>query len=172
MSKYRWDSGSLQWNEQEQVIEAVLEVVPIFFCMPNEPQYKVTTKPTAFSEISPVDYQSPLFNADLGTNDVPCAVCLATKRAVQLMIPARTECPGSEWTLEYTGYLMTSQQSDTNNIVYECIDENAVAIPNTKTCSCVKQNTALFHVISRVGRSDLPSPPYTDQPITCVVCTR
>ena len=66
---------------------------------------------------------------------------------------------------------MTSQQNDTNNFVYACVDEKAIPISNTKKCTCLIKNTVFYHVVTRVGRSGLPSPPFEAQPVICVVCT-
>ena len=55
-----------------------------------------------------VEYQldggSPL--PALHDYNVPCAVCHVSTRVAVLMIPAWRHCP-SQWTMEYTGYLMT-----------------------------------------------------------------
>ena len=57
------------------------------------------------SPIFGVEYHVLVQTALLDHN-VPCAVCHVSTRAAVLMIPAWRHCP-SQWTLEYTGYLMT-----------------------------------------------------------------
>ena len=43
------------------------------------------------------------------------------------MIPAWHHCP-SQWTLEYTGYLMT-EGYDFSKATYECVDKDAQSVP-------------------------------------------
>ena len=50
-------------------------------------------------------------------------------RAAVLMIPAWRHCP-SQWTLEYTGYLMTEHKTH-NTATYECVDKDAEAVPGS-----------------------------------------
>ena len=59
----------------------------------------------SYSPIFGVEYQV-LIQTALHNHNVPCAVCHVSTRAAVLMIPAWRHCP-SQWTLEYTGYLMT-----------------------------------------------------------------
>ena len=53
----------------------------------------------------------------LHDHNAPCAVCHVSTRVAVLMIPAWRHCP-SQWTLEYTGYLMSEHvlQSQHSNI--------------------------------------------------------
>ena len=140
-----------------------------FLCVPNNPQYKSSKKPACFTEIRAVEYQRPVFDPTLGNGDVPCAVCLTTKRSIQMMIPGMSQCPaGSKWTREYSGYLMTGLENLANNNVFECIDDKSKAIPMTSTCNKV---AGLFHVLFKAGgRQGLPSP-FEAKPVSCVVCT-
>ena len=46
------------------------------------------------------------------------------------MIPAKITCPAS-WTLEYAGYLMAEYYNHKNNVVYECVDKDAEAVPGS-----------------------------------------
>ena len=139
-----------------------------FLCMPNKPQFKSSTQPSCYTQIAGVEYQTPVFNKKLDGSDVPCAVCLTTRRSVKLMIPAKSECPGSAWVREYSGYLMTTLEDEKSNTVFECVDEKSKAIPKTEACD---NNSGLHHVLFRVGGKGGLSAPYKAKPIICVVCT-
>ena len=78
-----------------------------------------------------VEYQThgntplqPLLN-----HNVPCAVCHVSTRAAVLMIPAWRRCP-TQWTLEYTGYLMTENHTHGKG-TYECVDKDAASVPGS-----------------------------------------
>ena len=130
---------------------------------------KATTTPECYTEIGGVEFQSNSFDQSLEAADVPCAVCITTKRIVKLMIPAQTQCPNSGWTREYGGFLMTSLEDENNNAVFECVDESSQAIPNSSTC---QDNAGFYSVVFKVGGdSGLPAASYKPQPVTCVVCT-
>ena len=65
-------------------------------------------------------------------HNVPCAVCYASTRVAVTMIPAKTQCP-SNWTLEYSGYLMSEATlwSDHSRTMYECVDKNPDSVPGS-----------------------------------------
>ena len=65
----------------------------------------------------------------LHDHNVPCAVCHVSTRAAVLMIPAWHHCP-SQWTLEYTGYLMTDNYTH-KKATYECVDKDAASVPGS-----------------------------------------
>ena len=73
-----------------------------------------------------------MFPNDAQNENVPCARC-HTARSSVLMIPAKTRCPSSEWTLEYKGYLASTAEYETPEAFkkgayyrgsYICVDEN------------------------------------------------
>lgn len=74
-----------------------------------------------------------LFGVDLHDRRVPCAVCETIQRVNQLMIPAKTQCPSDEWTLDYKGFLMSSAETGSGNSylathnrgMYVCVDVQA-----------------------------------------------
>ena len=74
-------------------------------------------------------------------HNVPCAVCYASTRVAVTMIPAKTQCP-SNWTLEYSGYLMSDYHGYTTTM-YECVDKNPDSVPG----SAANTNGALFHYV-------------------------
>ena len=97
---------------------------------------------------------------------VPCAVCFAATRDTILMIPAKLTCP-TNWTLEYTGYLMTEHYTHRRS-TYECVDKDAESVPGLDGSSDI---AFLYHVEPICG--GLSCPPYDAQKeLTCVVCSR
>ena len=115
-----------------------------------------------------VEYQThgntplqPLLN-----HNVPCAVCHVSTRAAVLMIPAWRRCP-TQWTLEYTGYLMTENHTHGKG-TYECVDKDAASVPG----SHADINAALIYHVE-ANCNGLPCPPYDPQKeLTCAVCTK
>ena len=106
---------------------------------------------------------SPLSGRE--SDKVPCAVCHVSTRAAVLMIPARRQCPG-QWTLEYSGYLMTERNSH-NTGTYECVDRDSVPAPGFPNDT----NGGFYHV--EADCTGLPCPPYNaEDPLTCAVCTQ
>ena len=65
-------------------------------------------------------------------HNVPCGVCYTSKRVAVTVIPAKTQCP-SNWTLEYSGYLMSAGRawSDHYRTMYECVDKNPDSVPGS-----------------------------------------
>ena len=138
-------------------------------CLPDNPEYGqyilgVQTRSPIFGVEYQLDYGGPL--VALHNHNVPCAVCHVSTRAAVLMIPAWRHCP-SQWTLEYTGYLMTEHLSH-NTATYECVDKGAEAVP----CSGTDTNGGIFlHV--EASCNGLPCPSYDPQKeLTCAVCTK
>ena len=82
------------------------------------------------------------------------------------MIPARITCPTS-WTLEYNGYLMTSN-AEHNRQSTACVDKDAEAIPGLDADT----NGALFYH-TEVVCNGIECPPYdAEKELTCAVCTK
>ena len=83
------------------------------------------------------------------------------------MIPAWRHCP-SQWTLEYTGYLMTEHGILTAkqhmSVLIKMLSLFLVAMPTLKeACSTMLKQTAM----------GLPCPPYDPQKeLMCAVCTK
>ena len=69
------------------------------------------------------------------------------------MIPAWRHCP-SQWTLEYTGYLM-AQYKLHNIATYEGVDKDAESVPG----SHADTNGGLFYLV-KASCNGLPCPPY------------
>ena len=133
-------------------------------CLPNNPEYgQYAPGVQNFASIYGVEYQlnggSPL---PVQTNhNVPCAVCHVSTRAAVLMIPAWRHCP-SQWTLEYTGYLMTEAYNH-GKATYECVDKDAESVPGSngdtimEDCSTMLKQTAMdYHVHLMILRRSSP----------------
>ncbi len=103
--------------------------------------------------------------------NVPCAVCATTARGMQLMIPAKLNCPDDSWTREYSGYLMTqSGLSGFHRTKFICVDGEAEVIPNTPQN---RDGVLLYHVrADRCGTEYLPCTYDPQKEITCVVCSK
>ena len=79
-------------------------------CLPEISQYlNYQAGVQGHSIIQGVEYKaypSAATLARVNGHDIPCAVCLATIRSTQIMMPGTYECP-SGWMREYYGYLMS-----------------------------------------------------------------
>ena len=106
-------------------------------------------------------------------HNVPCAVCATTARGMQLMIPARVNCPDDSWTREYSGYLMTMSDklAHFHRTKFICVDREAEVIPDTAANG---DGTLLYHVrVESCSNERLPCPGYNPQKeIACVVCSK
>ena len=138
-----------------------------YICLPQVPAYisKHPEKETA--GLFGTEYEQSYSLYYMMDKNAPCAVCYAQNRTVLVTIPAVLTCPPN-WIKEYAGYLMTEKEKGPSNKVYECVDEDAQALPG----SYGNHNGALFFpVVSSC--TGLPCPPYKPGwQITCVVCTK
>ena len=142
-----------------------------YLCMPDDPdhlQYNSGTQ--GHSYIAGVEYwygnSFPSLSA-VNDHNVPCALCYVSTRSVAVMIPAKTHCP-TNWTLEYTGYLM-SQQLTQYRTMYECIDKDPESVPGLNAGSNPR---AFFHVVEPYCNG-LSCPPYdAEKELACALCTR
>ena len=106
----------------------------------------------------------------LNQQNAPCAVCEVTTRSKQIMIPGRYTCPDT-WTVEYSGWLMTSQaDNDHERSVFICVDKT----PEIVAGRAANNNGAvLYHVEASCGTGQLPCPNYdAAKELACVVCTK
>ena len=139
-------------------------------CLPDDPEYgQYRPGVQDYSPIFGIEYQlnvgfGPL--PELHDHNVPCAVCHVSTRAAVLMIPAWLHCP-SQWTLEYTGYLM-SEYNAHSKATYECVDKGAESVPG----SSADTNGGTFHHVE-ASCNGLACPPYVaEKELTCAVCTK
>nr|XP_018669511.1 uncharacterized protein LOC100183700 isoform X2 [Ciona intestinalis]XP_026692542.1 uncharacterized protein LOC100183700 isoform X2 [Ciona intestinalis] len=105
-------------------------------------------------------------NVAVQYHSVPCALCMATRRLNQLMIPGRNECPEG-WFLEYTGYMMSSSNSDKHGIRPLCVDDTPQVVPGTQG----NQQGASLFMMETSCISLLCEPVVAGREIRCVVCT-
>ena len=145
-----------------------------YLCMPDQPEYstmlRYTTGSQSYSEVFGTEYEHPTVGRH--NYNVPCALCSATTRVIEVMIPARASCP-TGWTREYYGYLMS--QSDNWNPAdgqrrtpFICVDKDQDSIPGT---SANTDGAFLYNV--EANCNGLQCPPYNNhQELNCVVCTK
>ena len=114
---------------------------------------------------------------------MPCTVCESGKRVSQLMIPAKTRCPSSEWTLEYKGYLASSAEYESNseelfkNLYYRgsyiCIDESPESLTGR---THLREGPQIYQVNAACGSFSgalTNCPPYQpNKALSCVVCSK
>ena len=139
-----------------------------YLCMPDHPDYlSYLAGVQGHSYVYGAEYQShqgPL--RAVHNHNVPCAVCYASTRVAVTMIPAKTQCP-SNWTLEYSGYLMSDYRGYTTTM-YECVDKNPDSVPG----SASDTDGALFYHVE-ANCNGMLCPPYDPQKeLTCAVCTK
>ena len=104
-------------------------------------------------------------NSHVG-HDIPCVVCLARQSSV-LMIPGKSKCYDG-WTLEYSGYLMSSHIAHPQATDYYCVDKDAEDLDGAVT---MEGGLLLYFVEARCG--SLRCPPYVNgREFQCVVCTK
>ncbi|MBI4703464.1 MAG: hypothetical protein HY744_20325 [Deltaproteobacteria bacterium] len=98
--------------------------------------------------------------------EAPCAVCYRNDRAVVYMQPAKyNSCP-SNWTLEYTGYLMSNHYTQYPG-EFVCVDEGA-----EKVGLAGSSDGALWYP-TEAECGALPCGPYVqNREFACSVCTR
>ena len=140
-------------------------------CLPNDPQYsRYGSGVTGWSPLTGVEYAiasgQPFYSVD--NHNMPCAVCYTSSRVTVLMIPAKLTCP-TNWTTEYTGYIMANYHSHIGRYLYECIDQAPESVPGLDAAD---SNNAHFNHVEATCNS-LSCPPYdAEKEVTCVVCTR
>ena len=160
---YSGRAGGTRWNHKGGAANIL--------CLPNDPQYsRYGSGVTGWSPLTGVEYHAASgqpFNSVYHHN-MPCAVCYTSSRVTVLMIPAKLTCP-TNWTTEYTGYILTNYYNDGSRQLYECIDQAPESIPGLDTL--VDNNVHLLHVEATCN--SLSCPPYdAEKEVTCVVCTR
>ena len=141
-----------------------------YLCMPDEPEYDLDcVKPgvQGYSEMHGVEYQWTAPNNEQNDQNVPCAVCFAKGRVSHVMIPARLSCP-NKWTLEYTGYLMSTRVVHIARTMFECVDKSLEVVRGE---AADKDGGKMYNVESTCNGLECP-PYYKERELACVVCTR
>ena len=142
-----------------------------YLCMPNDPDHmQYDSGVQGASTIYGVEYRphssQPLISSR--GHNVPCALCYTATRDTVVMIPAKVHCPVN-WTVEYTGYLMTSNIANFRS-TYECIDKDPESVPGLN--EEINEMSTLLHV-EPVCTGSFSCPPYdAEKELTCVVCSR
>ena len=139
-------------------------------CLPDDPEYSTYDSGTNNDALRGAEYRAysgqPFHSVD--GHNIPCAVCYASTRDTVLMIPAKLTCP-TNWTTEYTGYLMAAHYSHNGRTLFECIDSTPQSVPGLDGGD---DNNALYYHVEATCNS-LSCPPYdAEKEVTCVVCTR
>ena len=138
-----------------------------YLCLPNDPEYSLSkiNLPDFYSTLSGTEYEFPLVGKH--NHDVLCAVCYATTRTAEVMIPAKISCP-SGWTREYYGYIMSeSNLGDRSRNQFICVDKDQASLPESGEDT---NANVLYH--TRADCSGIQCLPYSsDKVLTCAVCT-
>ena len=95
--------------------------------------------------------------------NMPCAMCEATGRGDQIMIPSHYVCPGG-WHKEYNGYIMAGHYNHDGGSMYNCVDESLEQIKGSGGSETVH----LLYTVYASG-SYVPRDGYA---LSCVVCTK
>ena len=139
-------------------------------CMPNDPGHLpygsgVQGRSHMYAVALDITSGQPLYSAR--SHCLTCAVCYASTRVTILTIPAKVNCP-SNWTMEYTGYMVAGHDNHNGRTMFECIDSNPETIPGSFSWNYA---AAFYHV--EPNCDGLSCPPYDAQKeLTCVVCSR
>ena len=142
-----------------------------YLCMPDTPnylEYQSGVQDDGFVAGVEYDFNGMPTLSSYNNHNVPCAVCYVSTRSVSVMIPAKTQCP-THWTLEYIGYLMSTDYTHGGRTMFECVDKDPESVPGLNAHG---NPTAYFQVVEPYCNG-LPCPPYDAQKeLTCVVCTQ
>lgn len=152
---------------------------PNWQCLPVDPEYSPTARIASFSSLRAAHYRL----GSTWNHRIPCTVCEAGRRVSQLMIPAKTRCPSSEWTLEYKGYLASTAEYESNSEnfqknyyyrgSYVCIDEKEESLTGN---SHGRDGAQIYHVNAACGSASGAldnCPPYqANKALSCVVCSK
>lgn len=152
-------------------------------CLPSDPEYKTRAPDAPHAAFTSVWFHNTVentFSNSVSWKSLPCTVCEVPQRSSKIMIPAKTRCPSSDWTLEYNGFIMTAADrfSDTEPIkdkhykgTYECIDEDAEGAPFKSPGSFI--GTPIYTVKVDCNQFYQNCPPYkSGKALSCVVCSK
>ena len=138
-------------------------------CLRSDPVFRPTDE-------SRVGLRAEVLGAEYGTppksllhyHDVPCAVCVVTRKLV-LMMPGTNLCDEG-WTTEYVGYIAAARiAEDRHRSEFICIDEDVE--PTTNSGTDLEGGAILYPAQTVCG--SLPCLPYVDsKDLLCVVCSR
>ena len=139
-------------------------------CLPDDPEYsRYGSGVQGHTPLRGAEYRAhsrqPLGSKHF--HNMPCAVCCTSTRSKLLMIPAKLTCP-TNWTTEYTGYLMAAYHGHNRQTLFECVDDQSESVPGLNGQD---DNNALYYHVEATCNS-LSCPPYdSEKELTCAVCT-
>ena len=110
-----------------------------------------------------VEYQVGGVLNHANCRNMPCALCEATGRDDQIMIPSHHVCPDG-WHKEYNGYIMAGHAGHKGGSMYHCIDEALEQVKGSGSCESLN----LLYLVG-ASRSYVPTTGYA---LSCVVCTK
>ena len=140
-------------------------------CLPDDPEYsRYASGVQGYSPLRGAEYRASssqqLHNSKFGHN-MPCAVCCTSTRSKLLVIPAKLTC-ATNWTTEYTGYLMAAYHRHNGRTLFECVDDQPESVPGLNEYD---DSNALYYHVEATCNS-LRCPPYdSEKELTCAVCT-
>ncbi len=144
-----------------------------YLCLPETPEYDnyQAGVQTVRGYVYSAEYEIFDFSPYSGLHnyDVPCAVCRATNRGSNMMMPSKMKCPAG-WTREYHGYLMSNYHNHVSPTEFVCVDR----YPETVLGSSADDNGVCFYPVEgRCDSGNLPCSPYINgAELACVVCTK
>ena len=139
-------------------------------CLPDDPEYsRYASGVQGHSPLRGAEYHpqpsQPLYS--VFSHNMPCAVCCTSTRSKLLVIPAKLTCP-TNWTTEYTGYLMAAHYTHNGRTLFECVDDQPESVPGLNGGDT--DNALYYHVEATCN--SLSCPPYdSEKELTCAVCT-
>ena len=95
--------------------------------------------------------------------NMPCALCEATGRGNKIMIPSHYVCPDA-WHKEYSGYIMSGDNSHHGGSMYYCIDEALEQVKGSGNCENIHHMYTVRAIRAYVST--------TGYALSCVVCTK
>lgn len=107
-------------------------------------------------------------NGVLHNQDMVCAVCYVADSTTSVVIPARKDCMGTGFDLQYKGYLVSEANwGDRSRSDVLCMDE----VPEGRVGGTGDDNQSVVYPV-QFGCGSLPCNPYVDNmEIACAVCT-
>lgn len=132
-----------------------------YLCISSSLEFDAENSFSIYSSFLRNTLYKGMASSNYGSEDkaAVCAVCYTPARSAKLMLPGKRQCP-TDWTKEYTGYLMSGYDSHNHTSVFECIDEDLEGRLNTSSTNNVAY---LYHTTSKDS---------SYKSITCVVCTK
>lgn len=138
-------------------------------CLPDEPEYGDIYRRGAqwHSPLGVAKYATSVGEPFAGVADrmVPCVLCHVSRRESIATMPADLTCP-EEWTMEYSGYLMSSHATSYR--------QSAICVDASPEAGCGERETGgarLHHVVASNGGIEYP-PYHPNRELACVVCTK